>query len=123
MLRHNDDPNRVLLYIRKEAAEVFDALMLKQPNLTGLTEAVWITINFFLTKIYFQFDKNILNFFQLCTKYSIDESKISHIYKKSKKGILVNMDDIIIRHYSNEDTFTIELEQIEGKTKITLTEI
>jgi len=72
--------------------------MLKQPSLAGLTEA-------------------------LCTKYSIEETKISHIYKKSKKGILVNIDDIIIRHYSNEDTFTIELEELNGKTKITLTEI
>jgi len=61
--------------------------------------------------------------FQLCAKYSIDESAISHIYKKSRKGILVNMDDIIIKHYSNEDTFTIEFEKSAQKTKITLTEI
>jgi hypothetical protein len=47
MLRHNDDPNRVLLYIRKEDAEVFYALMLKQPNLAGLTEAVWMTIKIY----------------------------------------------------------------------------
>jgi hypothetical protein len=33
------------------------------------------------------------------------------------------MDDIIIKHYSNEDTFTIEFEKAAQKTKITLTEI
>ncbi len=30
----------VLLYVRKEAEEVFDALMLKTPTLKGLVEAV-----------------------------------------------------------------------------------
>ena len=33
------------------------------------------------------------------------------------------MDDIIIKHYSNEDTFTVDLEKIDGKTKVTFTEI
>jgi len=56
-------------------------------------------------------------------KYKIRGDTISRIYKKSKKGVLVNMDDIIIRHYSNEDTFIITFEEKGGKTKIVLTEV
>lgn len=33
-------PPTVLLYVRKESEEVFDALMLKTPSLKGLMEAV-----------------------------------------------------------------------------------
>lgn len=37
--------------------------------------------------------------------------------------ILVHMDDNIIRHYSNEDTFQISIEESGGMYKLTLTEI
>lgn len=37
--------------------------------------------------------------------------------------ILVNMDDNIIKHYSNEDTFQITVEELGGVYKLTLTEI
>lgn len=37
--------------------------------------------------------------------------------------ILVNMDDNIIKHYSNEDTFQISVEELGGMYKLTLTEI
>lgn len=37
--------------------------------------------------------------------------------------ILVNMDDNIIKHYSNEDTFQIQMEEMGGMIKLTLTEI
>lgn len=33
------------------------------------------------------------------------------------------MDDNIIKHYSNEDTFQITMEEIGGMYKLTLTEI
>ena len=38
-------------------------------------------------------------------------------------SILVNMDDNIIKHYSNEDTFQISMEEMGGIYKLTLTEI
>lgn len=38
-------------------------------------------------------------------------------------SILVHMDDNIIKHYSNEDTFQISMEEIGGMYKLTLTEI
>ncbi|XP_015687354.1 grainyhead-like protein 2 homolog [Protobothrops mucrosquamatus] len=89
---------RVLLYVRKEADEVFDALMLKSPTVKGLMDAI-------------------------SEKYGLPAEKITKLYKKSKKGILVNMDDNIIEHYSNEDTFILNMENIMEGFKVTLTEI
>ncbi|XP_036395568.1 grainyhead-like protein 2 homolog [Megalops cyprinoides] len=89
---------RVLLYVRKESDEVFDALMLKSPTLKGLMEAI-------------------------SEKYGVPTEKMTKIYKKSKKGILVNMDDNIIEHYSNEDTFILGIENMADVYRVTLTEI
>ncbi|XP_078123485.1 grainyhead-like transcription factor 2b [Sander vitreus] len=89
---------KVLLYVRKETDEVFDALMLKNPTLRGLMDAI-------------------------SEKYGVATERIAKVYKKSKKGILVNMDDNIIEHYSNEDTFILNIENYADAYKITLTEI
>ncbi|NWY71872.1 GRHL1 protein, partial [Erithacus rubecula] len=93
-----EEPKRVLLYVRKESEEVFDALMLKTPCLKGLMEAI-------------------------SDKYEVPFDKIGKIFKKCKKGILVNMDDNIVKHYSNEDTFQLQIEEVGGSYKLTLTEI
>ncbi|KAM4539118.1 grainyhead-like transcription factor 2b isoform 1-T1 [Odontesthes bonariensis] len=89
---------RVLLYVRKETDEVFDALMLKSPTLVGLMEAI-------------------------SEKYGLPMERIAKVYKKSKKGILVNMDNNIIEHYSNEDTFILSIESFADAYKIMLMEI
>uniref|UniRef100_A0A8C6XSN9 Grainyhead like transcription factor 1 n=1 Tax=Naja naja TaxID=35670 RepID=A0A8C6XSN9_NAJNA len=93
-----EEPKRVLLYVRKESEEVFDALMLKVPSLKGLMEAI-------------------------SDKYEVPLDKIGKVFKKCKKGILVNMDDNIVKHYSNEDTFQLQIEEAAGSYKLTLTEI
>ncbi|KAM3861469.1 grainyhead-like protein 1 homolog [Diretmus argenteus] len=90
--------NPVLLYVRKEMEEVFDALMLRTPTLSGLLEAVF-------------------------EKYELPSERIGKVYKRCKKGILVNMDDNVIRSYSNEDTFQIHMEDVGGQVLLTLTEI
>lgn len=41
----------------------------------------------------------------------------------SPSSILVNMDDNIIEHYSNEDTFILNMESMVEGFKITLMEI
>ncbi|KAF7247807.1 hypothetical protein EYD10_06427, partial [Varanus komodoensis] len=84
-----EEPKRVLLYVRKESEEVFDALMLKIPSLKGLMEAI-------------------------SDKYDVPLDKIGKVFKKCKKGILVNMDDNIVKHYSNEDTFQLQIEEAAG---------
>ncbi|KAM8841262.1 grainyhead-like transcription factor 2b isoform 1-T1 [Spinachia spinachia] len=89
---------KVLLYVRKETDEVFDALMLKCPTLRGLMDAI-------------------------SEKYGVATERIANVYKKSKKGILVNMDDNIIEHYSNEDTFVLSIDSYADAYKVTLMEI
>ncbi|XP_072303946.1 grainyhead-like transcription factor 2b [Eucyclogobius newberryi] len=93
-----DTHKRVLLYVRKETDEVFDALMLKSPTLRGLMDAI-------------------------SEKYGVPTERIAKVYKKSKKGILVNMDDNIVEHYSNEDTFILNVESCANDYKVTLQEI
>ncbi|KAG9469429.1 hypothetical protein GDO78_020517 [Eleutherodactylus coqui] len=56
-----DDSQRVLLYVRRETEEVFDALMLKTPDLPGLRKAI-------------------------SEKYNIPEERICKVYKKCKRG-------------------------------------
>ncbi|XP_056090861.1 grainyhead-like transcription factor 2a [Rhinichthys klamathensis goyatoka] len=92
------EDKRVLLYVRREADEVFDALMLRSPTLKSLLEAI-------------------------SGKYSLPVEKMTKIYKKSKKGILVNMDDNIIQHYCNEDTFILAIDNQADCFRVTLTEI
>uniref|UniRef100_H3D708 Grainyhead like transcription factor 2 n=1 Tax=Tetraodon nigroviridis TaxID=99883 RepID=H3D708_TETNG len=92
-----EQDRRVLLYVRKESDEVFDALMLHSPTLKALTEAI-------------------------SEKYSVPVSK-TKVYQKSKKGVLVNMDDNIIQQYSNEDTFILAIESVADSLRVTLSEI
>ncbi|XP_068582600.1 grainyhead-like protein 3 homolog [Cebidichthys violaceus] len=94
-----EDPQRVLLYVRTHADEVFDALMLSAPTVSGLREAV-------------------------SEKYGIQKDTIGKIYKKCKRGIFVNMDDNIIEHYTNQSAFLIEMsEAVGGQFQVTLVEV
>ncbi|XP_052000862.1 grainyhead-like protein 3 homolog [Xyrauchen texanus] len=94
-----DEQQRVLLYVRRETEEVFDALMLNMPNLKGLREAI-------------------------SEKYGMQEDTIGKIFKKCKRGIFVNMDDNIIKHYSNHSAFLIEISEVMvNHFQITLMEL
>ncbi|XP_078537383.1 grainyhead-like protein 3 homolog [Lissotriton helveticus] len=93
-----DLSQRVLLYVRQESEEVFDALMLKTPDLHGLRNAI-------------------------SEKYGLPEDRIHKVYKKCKRGILVNMDNNIIQHYSNHMAFLLDMMELEGKIQITLKEL
>ncbi|TKS86711.1 Grainyhead-like protein 3 -like protein [Collichthys lucidus] len=94
-----EDPQRVLLYVRTGAEEVFDALMLSTPTLSGLRKAV-------------------------SEKYGMQKDTIGKIYKKCKRGIFVNMDDNIVEHYTNQSAFLIEMSEVSGgQFQITLVEV
>ncbi|XP_016124025.1 grainyhead-like protein 3 homolog isoform X1 [Sinocyclocheilus grahami] len=94
-----DEQQRVLLYVRRETEEVFDALMLNTPTLKGLREAI-------------------------SEKYGMQEDTIGKIFKKCKRGIFVNMDDNIIEHYSNHSAFLIEITEVMiNHFQITLMEL
>ncbi|GAB0199382.1 grainyhead-like protein 3 [Grus japonensis] len=112
-----DSNNNVLLYVRRESEEVFDALMLKTPDLQGLRTAI-------------------------SEKYGLPEESIYKVYKKCKRGglplchealsvmlspvygwILVNMDNNIIQHYSNHMAFLLDMVEAEDKFQIILKEL
>ncbi|KAJ8385540.1 hypothetical protein AAFF_G00184940 [Aldrovandia affinis] len=93
-----EEHQRVLLYVRTESEEVFDALMLNSPTLKGLRIAI-------------------------SEKYGLQENTIGKIYKKCKRGIFVNMDDNIIEHYSNHSAFLMEISEVMGQFQVTLTEL
>lgn len=73
----------MLLYVRKETDEVFDALMLKAPTLRGLMEAVSAAVRARgagaapLTRFCL---------LQISEKYGVPTERIAKVYKKSKKG-------------------------------------
>ena len=57
-------------------------------------------------------------------KYGVQIDKVRKFYKRSKKGILVKIDDNIIKHYSHEDTFCIKCtDETDGSIKVVLTEV
>uniref|UniRef100_A0A3Q2VZH7 Grainyhead like transcription factor 2 n=1 Tax=Haplochromis burtoni TaxID=8153 RepID=A0A3Q2VZH7_HAPBU len=60
---------------------------------------------------------------QISEKYAVPVEKIAKVYQKSKKGLLVNMDDNIIQQYSNEDTFILAIESSADSWRVTLSEI
>ncbi|KAI4897032.1 hypothetical protein NFI96_014395 [Prochilodus magdalenae] len=94
-----EQQQRVLLYVRQETEEVFDALMLNSPTLNGLRQAI-------------------------SEKYGLQEDTIGKIFKKCKRGIFVNMDDNIIEHYSNHSAFLIDISEIMvNHFQITLMEL
>lgn len=75
----------VLLYARREKEEFFQPLHLVPPSLAGLAKAIE-------------------------SKYKVEASSIKNIFKRCKKGVTVRMDDDVVKHYCNEDTFLIEME-------------
>ncbi|XP_064606522.1 protein grainyhead-like isoform X2 [Liolophura sinensis] len=89
----------ILLYVREQHEKVFTALLVKVPTLQGLLQAVE-------------------------EKYNTPPAKVKNTYKRSKKGILVKMDDNIVRHFTHESTFTIEVNKVgEDNFEIILIEI
>lgn len=78
-----------MIYVREdhENEEIYTPLHLIPPTLQGLAQAI-------------------------SEKYHIDETKISALYKRCfKGGVTVKIDDEMLRHYTNQDTFIIEIKQ------------
>ncbi|XP_041356573.1 grainyhead-like protein 1 homolog isoform X3 [Gigantopelta aegis] len=92
--------SKTLLYVREKHEAAFTALLLRLPTMHGLLNAIE-------------------------EKYMIPVNNVKHLYKKSKKGILVKMDDNIVRHYSHESTFILEMNHLpdSGMMEIILVEI
>uniref|UniRef100_A0AC34RND2 Grh/CP2 DB domain-containing protein n=1 Tax=Panagrolaimus sp. JU765 TaxID=591449 RepID=A0AC34RND2_9BILA len=76
----------VMIYVRKNDEQIFTPLHLVPPSLSGLAHAI-------------------------ADKFNVDPEKIKGFYKQCAKGVTVKIDDDMIKHYSNQDTFIIEIEQ------------
>lgn len=99
--------------MRRENDSIFDALMLQTPTVNGLKEAI-------AEKFELDYNKIGKVSFVLFSNLS---SFLFQVFKKQKRGILVNMDDNIIAHYSHEDTFIIDfIPDEDGQIKISLIE-
>lgn len=86
-----------MIYVRKPEEEIYTPLHLTPPSLGGLYHALY-------------------------QKYSLDENKIAQILKKCYKGITVKIDDDMVRHYSNHDSFVLEVEpSVENPNMYTIT--
>ncbi|KAJ1524392.1 hypothetical protein ONE63_010892 [Megalurothrips usitatus] len=77
---------RVMLYVRQESEDVYTPLHVVPPSTQGLLNAIE-------------------------NKYKISPSSISNLYRKNKKGIMVKIDDEMVKHYCNEDLFILEVKR------------
>ncbi|XP_075215514.1 grainy head isoform X2 [Lycorma delicatula] len=92
---------RVMLYVRQDAEEVYTPLHVVPPTTTGLLNAIE-------------------------NKYKISTSSISNLYRKNKKGIIAKIDDDMLKYYCNEDMFLLEVrhsDESEDLLDITLVEL
>lgn len=74
----------VTVYVRKEEEKVYNALMLENLAIKDLKEAI-------------------------AQKYGMPDEMIKNVYKKTRKGILVNMDDMMVEQFVDEDDFIIQV--------------
>ncbi|XP_065058917.1 grainyhead-like protein 2 homolog isoform X2 [Rhopilema esculentum] len=74
----------VTIYVRKEEEKVYNALMLENLTLKDLKDAV-------------------------AHKYGMPAEMVKNLYKKTRKGILVNMDDAMVEQFVDEDDFLIQV--------------
>ena len=75
-----------MIYVRKNDEQIFTPLHLVPPSLSGLAHAV-------------------------AEKFNVDPDKIKGFYKQCIKGVTVKIDDDMVKHYCNQDTFIIDMEQ------------
>ncbi|XP_025110819.1 grainyhead-like protein 2 homolog [Pomacea canaliculata] len=76
-----------LLYIKESSDKAYHAIHLEVPTVDELLKAIG-------------------------QKFNKPMNKVTNFYKRSKKGILVRMDDNIIRHYSHEAAFLLEMNPV-----------
>ncbi|XP_028036473.1 protein grainyhead isoform X4 [Bombyx mandarina] len=75
---------RVMLYVRQDAEDVYTPLHVVPPTTQGLMHAIE-------------------------NKYKISSSAINNLYRKNKKGITAKIDDDMLAYYCNEDLFLLEV--------------
>ena len=76
----------VMIYVRKNDDQIFTPLHLVPPSLNGLAHAI-------------------------SDKFNVEPEKIKGFFKQCAKGVTVKIDDDMIKHYCNEDTYIIDIDQ------------
>uniref|UniRef100_A0A8R1I6A9 CP2 domain-containing protein n=1 Tax=Caenorhabditis japonica TaxID=281687 RepID=A0A8R1I6A9_CAEJA len=90
---------RIMLYVRKREEQIYQPLHVVPSSLAGLALAI-------------------------ANKFGADPDKVTGVYKQCAKGITVKLDEEMLRHYCNEDTFIISVDhQPDGSTAATLIEV
>lgn len=92
---------RVMIYVRKRDEAIYTPLHIVPPSLVGLVRAIG-------------------------EKFGVDGDKVTALYKQCLKGVTVKMDDDMLKHYCNEDTFVIDIENTQEDHNyyaVTLTEV
>ncbi|KAK0425503.1 hypothetical protein QR680_009239 [Steinernema hermaphroditum] len=90
---------RVMLYAKRSEELVFEPLHVVPPSVSGLLSAV-------------------------AAKFGIEAEKVAALYKRCRKGVTVKIDDEMVKHYCNEDTFQIEVEPLaEDRFSVLLVEL
>ncbi|CAI5437492.1 unnamed protein product [Caenorhabditis angaria] len=92
---------RIMLYVRKREEQIYQPLHVVPSSLAGLALAI-------------------------ANKFNVEPEKMSGVYKRCAKGITVKMDEDMLRHYCNEDTFIIDVEpsaELPGSFAATLVEV
>jgi len=80
---------RVMIYVKQETEDAYTPLHLVPPSVTGLIHAIE-------------------------SKYKINASNIRFLYRKNKDGTPVKIDDDMLKYYSNEDAFLMQVMVTEG---------
>lgn len=75
-----------MIYVRKNDEQIYTPLHLVPPSLSGLAHAIG-------------------------EKFNIDSDKIKGFFKQCAKDVTVKIDDDMIKHYCNQDTFIIDIDQ------------
>ncbi|XP_076285586.1 protein grainyhead-like isoform X2 [Lasioglossum baleicum] len=83
-LHLQQQPERVMLYVRQEPDDVYTPLHVTPPTVQGLLNAI-------------------------TSKYEIASSSINNLYRKTTKGIKAEIDDDMIRYYVDKELFLLEV--------------
>lgn len=89
---------RIMIYVRKKDEEFYTALHLVPPTINGLARAI-------------------------CEKFNLEEPKMyeAYFFKQCANGDTVKIDDDMLKYYSNQDTFIIDIKSTTDRQYYTVT--
>ena len=98
-----------MIYVRQETEEAYTPLHLVSLEDDPLFSR--ISTN----PVFFQVPPTVPGLIRAIeSKYKINASNIRFLYRKNKAGIVAKIDDDMLRFYSNEDVFMMQVMVTEG---------